>query len=83
MLAGFWAAPYFSHRLKNQQAAMSSDPKKPKRRKPRRLRGTLGDRVDVFIAKTGISRPTVYRHDGNRKAPVRAGGRAHPPHSHQ
>jgi hypothetical protein len=40
---------------------MSSNPKKPKRRKPRRLRGTLGDRVDVFITKTGISRPTAYR----------------------
>ena len=40
---------------------MSSNPKKPKRRKPRRLRGALGDRVDVFIAKTGISRPTTYR----------------------
>jgi excisionase family DNA binding protein len=25
------------------------------------LRGTLGDRVDAFIAKTGISRPTAYR----------------------
>jgi excisionase family DNA binding protein len=40
---------------------MSTKLKKPKRRKPRRLRGTLGDRVDVFLAKTGISRPTAYR----------------------
>ena len=40
---------------------MSSNPKKPKRRKPRRLRGTLGDRVQDFIDQTEISRPTAYR----------------------
>ena len=43
--------------------------KNKRKRKPKVSPLAIGDRVDVFLAKTGISRPTAYRmmHAGKLK----------------
>jgi hypothetical protein len=43
--------------------------KHKRKRKPKASPLAIGDRVDVFLAKTGISRPTAYRmmHAGKLK----------------